>query len=158
MALVHSDTVSASFHKRAIQRLYNRLAGRVLLNCHLVHGPQERLSLAPTAAVGGALFNTTGGRIAVGDHSFFGHNVCVLAGRHDTDGVDLEERASSLPDSGCDIEIGRGVWLATNVTVLGPCRIGDGAVVAAGSVVSEDVPAGARVAGVPARVLEPQPA
>ena len=45
------------------------------------------------------------------------------------------------------------VWLGFNVTVLSGVRIGQGAVVAASSVVTRDVPAGAIVAGAPARVL-----
>ncbi len=51
------------------------------------------------------------------------------------------------------ILIGNDVWIGTGVIVLSNVRIGDGAVVAAGSVVTKDVPAGAIVAGVPARVV-----
>ena len=45
-------------------------------------------------------------------------------------------------------------WLGTGVTVLSGVHIGTGAVVASGSVVVSDVPAGAIVAGVPARVVK----
>ena len=45
------------------------------------------------------------------------------------------------------------VWLGAGVTVLKGVRIGRGAVVGAGAVVTADVPVGATVAGVPARVL-----
>jgi acetyltransferase-like isoleucine patch superfamily enzyme len=48
-------------------------------------------------------------------------------------------------------EIGRGVVIGANTVVLGGSRIGDGAVVAAGSVVSGEVPAGSVVRGNPAR-------
>jgi acetyltransferase-like isoleucine patch superfamily enzyme len=47
------------------------------------------------------------------------------------------------------------VWLGAGVIVLKGVRIGSGAVVGAGAVVTRDVPAGARVAGVPARLLKP---
>lgn len=49
------------------------------------------------------------------------------------------------------IEIGDDAWLGTGVTVLSGVRIGEGAVVAAGSVVTRDVPDGSFVRGVPAR-------
>jgi virginiamycin A acetyltransferase len=50
--------------------------------------------------------------------------------------------------------IGNDVWIADRVTILSGCRtIGNGAVLAAGAVVTHDVPAYAVVAGVPARVL-----
>ena len=46
------------------------------------------------------------------------------------------------------------VWLGYGVTVLSGVEIGQGAVVAAGSVVTRDVPAYAVVGGVPARVIK----
>jgi acetyltransferase-like isoleucine patch superfamily enzyme len=51
------------------------------------------------------------------------------------------------------VVIGDRVWIGTGVIVLKGVTIGDGAVIAAGSVVTNDVPAGAIVAGVPARVI-----
>jgi acetyltransferase-like isoleucine patch superfamily enzyme len=51
------------------------------------------------------------------------------------------------------VEIGDGVWLAARVTVLPGSRIGAGAVIAAGSVVAGDIPAGNVAGGIPARIL-----
>ena len=56
------------------------------------------------------------------------------------------------------ITIGRDVWVAANTTILAGVDIGDGAIVAAGAVVTRDVPPGAVVAGVPARVVGTSPA
>ncbi|WP_449290609.1 methyltransferase domain-containing protein [Oscillibacter ruminantium] len=52
--------------------------------------------------------------------------------------------------------IGEGVWLASNVTVLGPCTIGDDAVLAAGSVVLPHtvIPPGTMYAGIPAKFVK----
>jgi len=60
----------------------------------------------------------------------------------------LENRCRALP-----IVIGDNVWIGANCTILPGVRIGENAVVAAGAVVSRDVPPNAIVAGVPARVL-----
>jgi len=49
--------------------------------------------------------------------------------------------------------IGRGAYLGANVTVLAGCDVGAMAVVGAGAVVTRPVPAGAWVAGVPARPM-----
>ena len=57
------------------------------------------------------------------------------------------------PHTAKPIDIGPGVWIGANATVLGGVKIGRQAVVAAGSVVTKDVPADAIVAGVPARII-----
>ena len=56
---------------------------------------------------------------------------------------------------GCDISIGKGVWLASNCTILGPAVIEDNAVIAAGAVVTPGthVPSGMVYGGVPARKI-----
>lgn len=122
------------------------------LRDHHVWGPAGRLRIAPTAHVNDALFNTESGTITVGEHAFFGHGVAVLTGTHDVAQV-REARQRAVPAEGRDVEIGSGAWIGTRALVLGPCRIGADAVVAAGAVVTRDVPDGARVAGVPARAL-----
>jgi acetyltransferase-like isoleucine patch superfamily enzyme len=122
------------------------------LTTHRVWGPDGRLEIAPTAHVNDALFNTESGTIAVGEHAFFGHGVAVLTGTHDVTAT-REARQRAVPTEGRDVEIGAGAWIGTRAIVLGPCRIGADAVVAAGAVVTRDVPEGATVAGVPARPL-----
>jgi acetyltransferase-like isoleucine patch superfamily enzyme len=102
--------------------------------------------------VNNALFNTVSGRIDIGEHVFFGFNVSVLTGTHDYTRLDPSRKDAVLEPVN-DISIGEGAWLATNVTVLGPCHIGEWSVVAAGSLVRSDVPPYAIVAGVPARVI-----
>lgn len=51
------------------------------------------------------------------------------------------------------VEIGNDVWIGARVTILEHVKIGNGAVVAAGAVVTKDVPAYAIVGGVPAKVI-----
>jgi acetyltransferase-like isoleucine patch superfamily enzyme len=118
-----------------------------------VHSDPARLHIHPTAVVNNAIFNTGGGTITVGPYAFFGHNVCVLAGVHEIDKFGLE-RQRAIPRSGYDIDIGEGVWLATNVLVAGPVRIGAHAVVGGGSVVRKDVEPYTVVAGNPARFIK----
>ncbi len=55
------------------------------------------------------------------------------------------------------LTIGNDVWIGDRVTILSGCRhIGDGAVLAAGAVVTRDVPSFAIIGGVPARMLRPR--
>ena len=52
------------------------------------------------------------------------------------------------------IVIGNKVWIGTNVTMLKGVKIADGCVIAAGSLVTKDVPANCLAAGVPAKVIK----
>jgi acetyltransferase-like isoleucine patch superfamily enzyme len=52
-----------------------------------------------------------------------------------------------------EIHIGRNVYLGTNVIITKPITIGDGAVIAAGSIVNKDVPSHSIVAGNPAKII-----
>ena len=52
------------------------------------------------------------------------------------------------------IKIGNDVWIGTNCIILKGVTIGDGAVVAAGSLVNKDVPAKALVGGAPAKIIK----
>jgi acetyltransferase-like isoleucine patch superfamily enzyme len=79
-------------------------------------------------------FNTNCGDIYIGDYTFCGGFVKIITGSHDYKRVG-KERQLSVPTSGNDIHIGNGVWLCANATILGPCRIHDNAVIAAGAVV-----------------------
>jgi acetyltransferase-like isoleucine patch superfamily enzyme len=116
------------------------------------HGDPSRLHIDPTAIVNDALFNLSSGSITVGPYAFFGHNVSVLTGTHDIEKFG-RERQTAIARSGRDIVIHEGAWLASGVLVLGPCEIGAHAVVAAGSLVLEDVPPYAVAVGRPAKVL-----
>jgi serine O-acetyltransferase len=53
--------------------------------------------------------------------------------------------------------IGDNVAIGAHAVVLGPVRIGDGATVGAGAIVTRDVPPGTTVVGVPARALATHP-
>ena len=117
-----------------------------------IYGDERRLHLHPTAVVNDALFNLSSGEITVEEYAFFGHSVAILTGTHDITAFD-RARQVAVPKSGRDVVVGRGAWVSTNTVVLGPCRIGEHAVVAAGSVVRADVPPYTVVGGAPARVL-----
>lgn len=94
----------------------------------------------------GCRFQDQGG-ITIGEDCLIGHNVVIATLQH---GIDPARRADLLP---APVVLGRNVWLGANVTVLPGVRIGDDAIVGAGSVVTRDVPAAAIAVGSPARVV-----
>ncbi len=104
-----------------------------LLSVCSVWGPKERVHLEGETCLGNTLFNTLSGEIYIGEFTFAGHNVSIITGTHDAT-VTMDKRWD-FPIEGNDIRIGKGVWMCSNVTILGPCVIEDNAVIAAGSVV-----------------------
>ena len=91
---------------------------------------------------------TAAENIVIGNQCMFANNFVVVDHDHDRkDGKILKELVSA------PVKIGNNVWCGANVTVLKGVTIGDGAVIAAGSVVNRDVAAYSVVAGVPARKI-----
>lgn len=87
--------------------------------------------------------------VRIGSGTMIGPGVHIYCADHHRDAA--KRRAGiemSLP-----VTIGRDVWICGGARVLPGVTIGDGAVIAAGAVVTKDVPAGAKVGGVPARLL-----
>lgn len=120
-----------------------------------VWGEENRLHISPLAAVFTCFFNTNSGNITIGDYTFAGSNVNILAGSHDMNLEGLIRRDAEIKE-GCDITIGKGVWLAAGCTILGPCMIGDNAVIAAGAVVLPGtvIASDTVYAGVPAKLVK----
>lgn len=81
------------------------------------------------------------GLISIGENSIIGYNATILT--HEF----LVREYHKGP-----VEIGSNVLIGSNTTILPGVRIGDGAVVGAGSLVNRDIPPGVLAAGVPARI------
>lgn len=87
--------------------------------------------------------------IHIGDGTQIGPAVQIYAADHPRD---RETRLSGL-ESGKPVTVGRNCWIGGGAILLPGVTVGDDAIIGAGSVVTRDVPAGATVAGNPARVL-----
>ena len=87
--------------------------------------------------------------IVIGDRTQIGPAVQVYAADHPRD---PQVRRSGL-EFGRPVTIGADAWIGGGAILLPGITVGEGAVIGAGSVVTKDVPAGARVAGNPARAV-----
>lgn len=95
----------------------------------------------------GCHFQDQGG-IKIGDGALIGHNVVLATINHD---LDPEENRKNHY---APITIGSHVWIGSNSTILPGVTLGDWSVVAAGAVVTRDVPPRTVAGGVPAKVLK----
>lgn len=113
---------------------------------HFELGPAGSVEIGRYTTIVGATIRTNG-FVGIGDHVFVAHEVVIA----DTPFV-LPPDGSAEPRSD-DVLIGSGAWIGARAMIIGGARIGDDAVIGAGAVVSGPVPAGATVAGNPARVV-----
>jgi UDP-2-acetamido-3-amino-2,3-dideoxy-glucuronate N-acetyltransferase len=86
--------------------------------------------------------------VRIGDDVFVGHNVTFINDRHPS-----AEGARTGAWTLEPIVVGNRVSIGSGVVIMCGVTIGDAARIGAGAVVTKDVPAGATVAGVPARLL-----
>ena len=110
-----------------------------------------RLVIGSGTAIGAfANIRAAGGTIEIGSDCMIGQYATLVAANH---GVEPGKIYARLPydQQRTGVQIGSNVWLGAGVVVLPGTSIGSDAVVAAGAVVTRDVPAGEIWAGIPAR-------
>ena len=108
-------------------------------------------------------------RVSIGENFYSNYNLVILAGNRVTFGdnvlvgpdcgiyaaghpLDVEQRNAGL-EYAAPIHIGSNVWIGGGVRILSGVTIGDNTVIAAGSVVTKDIPANVLAGGVPCRVI-----
>ena len=103
-----------------------------------------------------ALFLCTESQIFIGNKVLFGPHVTIIGGDHRITDVGrfIYDVLDKHPEDDQDVHIEDDVWIGTNTTLLKGVTVGRGAVVAAGALVTKDVPPYAIVGGVPAKVLK----
>ena len=88
------------------------------------------------------------GGITIEDNVLIAPKVSLVTEGHPTS---IEDRHSLIPQP---IRIKKNAWIGANATILGGVTIGENSIVAAGAVVSKDVPDNSIVGGVPAKFIK----
>lgn len=121
------------------------------------NGSQPEIRLGNGCHIGAYSHLTAAKGITIGDNLLTGTNVLITDNGHGaTDNAEILLTAPakrSIYSKG-EVRIGNNVWLANNVCILPGVTIGDGAIVAANSCVTHDVPAHCIVAGCPAKIIK----
>jgi UDP-2-acetamido-3-amino-2,3-dideoxy-glucuronate N-acetyltransferase len=117
---------------------------------------QSGVTIGARCKVQSHTFICTG--VEIGDEVFVGHGVMFVNDKNPratnaSGAFQTADEWELLP-----VVIERRASIGSGALIMGGVRIGEGALVGAGAVVTRDVPAGTVVAGVPARALAPRPA
>lgn len=97
------------------------------------------------------LWASPNAKIVIGDNTGLGPGAKLFASNHQ---FKAGEPYHKQPWTERDIRIGNDVWVGAGTIIVAGVTIGDQCVIAAGSVVTKDIPPGVVAAGVPARVLK----
>jgi acetyltransferase-like isoleucine patch superfamily enzyme len=121
-------------------------------------GPQGEVEIGNYSTLVGAII-CSNKKILIGDYVFIAHEVVIADGYV---AAPLHFESPKMIDSSATaespvIEIGENVWIGARSVILGGARIGQGAVIGAGTVVDFEVPPYAVVAGSPARIVAVHP-
>jgi len=92
------------------------------------------------------------GGVEVGDDTIMGNYVTVHSENHNFSSLNKPIREQGVNHRG--IKIGKGCWIGAKSTILDGTIIGDGCVVAAGSVVRGTIPPNSVIGGVPAKIIK----
>lgn len=89
-------------------------------------------------------------KVEIGENSFLAFNVMILTATHEIGNTNMRAGTHKrLP-----VKIGKGCWIGARATILPGVTLGDGCVIAAGSVVNKDCEANCLYAGVPAKKIK----
>lgn len=97
------------------------------------------------------MFISGAGKVTIGDYFHSGQDCLIITQNHNYEGKLIPYDKTVVKK---EIKIGNCVWFGHRVIVVGNVSIGDGAIVAAGSVVAKDVPRCAIVGGNPAKIIK----
>jgi acetyltransferase-like isoleucine patch superfamily enzyme len=114
--------------------------------------PGEGLVVGDHSNIGPYCYIGCSGHISIGNNVMISPRVSIYAENHVFDQIDVTIKSQGVKKEKVVIE--DDCWIASNSILLAGVTIGKGSVVAAGSVVTQDVPPYSVVAGVPARVIK----
>lgn len=141
------NALKASF----LRLLGARIGRRVVFYPGVWIAPGRNLTLGDDVDLAKDVLITTSGGVTIGDRTLIGYRTQILSNNHTI--PPGRQPIFYSGSSGKPVHVGSDVWIGGNCMILPGVTIGDGAVVAGGSIVTRDVEAYSIVAGVPAELI-----
>ncbi len=112
----------------------------------------EYICIGNNVGIGEFAYLGGGGGLEIGDDCIIGQYFSCHPENHNYDMNEIAIRLQGVNRKG--IKIGRNCWIGSKVTILDGVTIGDNCIIAAGAVVTKDMPANSVIGGLPARILK----
>jgi len=141
-----SPGLHAIYFHRIAHKLYRK---KCYLGARIISAIARFLTgieIHPGAKVGKCVYIDHGAGVVIGETAEIGNNVLIYQG--------VTLGGTQLIKGKRHPTVGDRVTIGANATLLGPIRIGSNSIIGAGSVVTDDVPPGSVVVGVPGRVIK----
>lgn len=136
--------------RKLVRHIFFKCGGSVIIKTKAYFGTGTQLIIGDRSQLGENLKAESD--LILGNDVLIGPDVVMLSSSHAFDRIDLPiNRQGARPRQ--SIIIGDDVWIGTRVIILPGIRVGDHAIIGAGSVVTKNVPALAIVGGNPAKVI-----
>lgn len=151
--LVRNVIGGSHFVPRVARFVIYRMAGLEFHTPDVAAGQRiynRNIRVGRQSVLGRASVFEGGGLIEIGEHTMVGPEVYFVTSHHDIGGPGASRQITSLP-----VIVGDRVWIGTRCTLLPGTVVGDGCVLAAGSVVTGKCEPGYLYGGVPARRIRP---
>lgn len=108
----------------------------------------EKVKIGSRVSIAAFVHIWGGGGVEIGDDTLIASHVAITSLTHDTAAALFAQSLISKP-----VIIGCNVWIGTHASILPGVKIGNGAIIGAGAVVTKDVSENMIVVGVPARAM-----
>jgi maltose O-acetyltransferase len=110
---------------------------------------REHITLGSNVSINAFVHMWGHGKITIGNDCLIASHASINSVTHDTNAILYRDTVIEK-----EVIIGNNVWIGSHAVILPGIKIGDNAIVGAGAVVTKDVPPGATVAGVPAKIIK----
>jgi len=147
----NSWTIGARLNRLVVKQIFRRCGQGVNIRPRVYFGAGGNISIGDNSMLGQDSIIGSTAEVTIGNDVMMGPEVLIYTSNHGTEwGIPMRLQ----PLRSAPVHIGNDVWIGARCIVLPAVTIGDGAVIAAGAVVTADVPANAIVGGVPAKTLK----